>query len=397
MKLDPIRLSAIAIVIAVFAATAGCSTAPGEVATGMPQAPSTTPDGQSTAIESTDVAPTTPPERLSMEANDSSPTERLRVVDGNLVDADGARAVLRGATLYAFPFYLADGWVDWPVMVESRRVVEHLEAILDRMAEFDLDTIRVPLGTEAWSKHVYSLTSSEWLDRLERIVDEAADRDINVLITWWDSAIWASEWPDRYEESFPFMRRVHERVGSRPNVMFEPMNEPRGIGWDAWEDATSETVRFFREDLGYDGILVLDTIDWSWAFEPERADALMALDAELLGEESNVAFAIHRYANNEECFCGAEMDEWERTVGRYVGEYPILVTEVGNVNEGLGPHPQWVDEFVTHLVEHDVDQGLDGIIAFLWRWQDENTMTDWDGVQLTPFGRQMLDLLEPLP
>ncbi len=83
--------------------------------------------------------------------------------------------LLLGSTLDAFPFYLSDGEVDRSVMVESRRNVEHLDRILDRMVELGFDTVRVPLGTEAWAQDIDALTAEEWLARVERIVSEAAD------------------------------------------------------------------------------------------------------------------------------------------------------------------------------------------------------------------------------
>lgn len=320
----------------------------------------------------------------------------LSVRDGDLVDRDGDRVVLVGSTLYAFPFYLADNWADWPVMVESRRVVENLDPILDRMQELGHDTIRVPLGSAAWSEHVYSLSSSEWLDRLELIVDSAAERDIVVMITWWDSLEMHDEWPDRYEESYRFMRAVHERVGDRPNLVVEPMNEPNGIEWEEWVDATSATLTFWRDELGFEGPIVLDTIHWSWDFDPDAADELLRLDGELVDGTPNLLFAIHRYANGNSCFCDDERSSWDETVGRHVDEYPIIVTEVGNTNEGFPPQGDWVDGFVTHLVDDLVPSGLDGVLAFTWRWQDANSMTDWDGTTLTGFGDQIVELLDPL-
>ncbi len=317
---------------------------------------------------------------------------QVRVEGNQLVDNSGERVVLLGSTLYLLPFYLSDGWIDWPVMVESRRNIEQLDAILDRMAELGFDTIRVPLGTEAWTEYIYPLTTEEWLERVERIVAEAAERNIYVMFTWWDALTRGSEWPQRYEESFRFMRAVHERVGDESNVMIEPMNEPRQITWDEWVDATSATVRFWREELGYEGVLVLDTIDWSWSFDPDVADELLDLDAELLGEP-NLMFAIHRYANDRTCFCDDELAQWERTVGQHVDDYPIVVTEVGNVNEGFPPQPQWVDQFVEHLVTDGIDSGLNGVLAFTWRWQDENSMTESDSVTLTSFGNRIIDLL----
>ncbi len=351
-------------------------------------------DDGTTSDEETSDEETSDEEANGGDADPDNPEveARLRVEDQRLVDSSGEQVVLLGSTLYVFPFYLSDGWIDWPVMVESRRNVEQLDEILDRMTEVGFDTIRVPLGTEAWAEPIYSLTSEEWLDRVEWIVAEAAERDIYVMFTWWDALTRGSEWPERYEESFEFMGVVHERVGDEPNVMFEPMNEPREITWDEWIEATSATVRYWREDLGYEGVLVLDTIDWSWSFDPDAADELLELDAELLGQP-NLLFAIHRYANDRTCFCDDEPAQWERNVGQYIDEYPIIVTEVGNVNEGFPPQPQWVEQYVDHLVTDGVDSGLNGVLAFTWRWQDQNTMTESDGVTLTPFGNQMIDLM----
>lgn len=324
-------------------------------------------------------------------AGDADPP-RLRVEGNLVVDERGERHVMMGATLYAFPFYLTDSWIDETVQIESRRIAEHLDEHLDAMAAAGLNSVRVPLGTPAWQEDLYALTTGEWLDRLEHLVDAAGERGMHVMVTWWDALTYADRWPDEYEASFPFMRAVHERVGDRDHVLIEPMNEPRGITWEQWIDATGATVEFWRDELGYDGILLLDTIDWAWNFDPTAADRLLEIDAAARGEP-NLVFAIHRYANENDCFCGDEREEWVRIVGRHVEEYPIMVTELGNMNAGNEPSRRWVNEFSDHLAQVDLPAGLNGVQFFTWRWQDANTMTEPDGQQLTTFGRDVLQRL----
>lgn len=319
--------------------------------------------------------------------------ERLRVEGALVVDADGERYTFRGATLYVVPFYLSsDGWADGGLSEETRRAAGDIEVVLDRMATAGLNSVRVPLGSAAWESDAYSLTQSEWLDRLERVAQAADERDMQVVLAWWDALSLADQWPERYHESFPMMQAVHERLGRFDNVIVEPMNEPVGVSWEQWHDATAATVRFWREQLGYQGVLVLDTRQWSWEFDPEHADRMLEVDAALRGEP-NLLFANHRYANDNSCFCGDELAEWERKVGRYVDEYPIVVTELGNYNEGWEPSPRWVEEFSTYLAEEKVPAGLNGIFLFTWRWSDPNSMTERDLITLTSFGKRVLDNL----
>ncbi|HSL60114.1 MAG TPA: cellulase family glycosylhydrolase, partial [Acidimicrobiales bacterium] len=305
---------------------------------------------------------------------DDTASSRLSVEGADLVDASGERFVMLGSTLYALPFYLSGDWTDGGLSEETRRISANLEPILDRMVDEGLNTVRIPLGTEAWESDAYAITPDEWLDRVERITVAAAERDMYVMVAWWDAAQWGQSWPERHEESFPMMRAVHERVGGYDNLVVEPMNEPNRVSWEEWRTATSSTMRFWREDLGYDGPLVINTPGWSWTFDPNEADRITALDAEILGEP-NVAFANHRYANDNDCFCGDERDTWVDEVGRYITDYPMLVTEIGNFNGDWEPEPRWVDQFASHLVRDRLPDGLDGILVFTWRWSDPITMT----------------------
>lgn len=366
--------------------------------------------GEPTPAATADVEPSPPAATPSPDEGPATPTapptptvdptvgpdrSRVHMVGDQLTDPSGDRLVLHGATLYTHPFYLNDGWLDFTLMLETRRIMEQLDPIFDRMAEVGSNTVRIPLGTPAWEQWLYPLTKDEWLERLDQVVSAAEERDMTVIVTWWDSLDLGPEWPQRHQESFEFMRVVHDRYSEDLHVLYEPWNEPHNITWEEWHDATASTVRFWREELDYRGVLILDTNGWSWSFDPLQADRILDLDRELLGEP-NLMFAIHRYSNDNTCFCGPEFEAFQTETGQFVDSYPMVVTEVGNSNENRPPQPQWVDEFTTHLIDL-VDDGLNGVLGFTWSWSDLNSMTEYDGVTLTEFGAQLLELLDDLP
>lgn len=328
------------------------------------------------------------------QEHDEVASTRISVRGPDLVGPDGEPFLFLGSTLYALPFYEGgrDG-TDPALNAETRRNTENLGPILDRMRAEGLNSVRIPLSSAGWESDAYAITSDEWLTRLELIASEARQRDLQVVISWWDAAMQGDEWPERYREAFPMMRAVHERLADYENVVAEPWNEPNDVSWDEWYAVTADTIRFWRSELGYDGLLVMNTTDYSWSFDPNEADRVIAFDAALRGEP-NVAFANHRYANANDCFCGEEREDWEEEVGRFVPDYPLIVTEIGNFNRDWEPSDVWVDQFARHLVEDRVPAGLDGIFVFTWRWVDPNTMTEPDGVTLTSFGQRMLDQLE---
>jgi hypothetical protein len=61
----------------------------------------------------------------------------------------------------------------------------------------------------------------------------------------------------------------------------------------------TEVVSFWRDELGHDGVLLLDTIDYSWNFDPQVAQRLLDHDADPLGGAPAIVFANHRYARRD--------------------------------------------------------------------------------------------------
>ncbi len=252
-------------------------------------------------------------------------------MEGTLLHADGERFVMAGASAYMMPFYTAeDGGRDVALAETTEGAYDNLDAVLEEMSRTGVNTVRVPVAVAGYEDDVYGLDGKDgYLDRLRRIVRSAAAQDIRVVVGWWDSHSLGAEWLDRYTESFPMMADVRAALEEWPSVVYEPFNEPHDITWEQWEPVMEDVVRYWRDDLAYDGVLLLDTIDYSWSFDPDVAERVLDLDSQLREGEPAVVFANHRYANDQTCFCGAELEAWEQEVGQYVDDFPIAGTEYG--------------------------------------------------------------------
>jgi Cellulase (glycosyl hydrolase family 5) len=312
---------------------------------------------------------------------------RLHTEVNVLVEND-ERFVVKGATAYLMPFYTAsDGSPDGGIGPTAARNFDERATIFARMAELGVNTLRLPLAVATYETDVYELGGKDaYLGRVEAIVADANAEGLLVVIGWWDSLGARADWPDVAASVHPMMRDVHDRLAGYDRVVYEPWNEPNGVTWDEWIATMSETVTFFRRDLGYRGLLIADTIDFSWNFSTEHADTILDLDAELLGGVPNVAFANHRYANLSTCFCDTELADWDNIVGQHVDDYPIVGTEYGFWNDLGDPVPLWNEQLVAHLSARVAD-GFNGYTAFVWDWSDPNTLTTGDLVTLNEHGR----------
>ncbi len=305
----------------------------------------------------------------------------------NVLVQDDKRFVVKGATAYLLPFYTKpDGSPDDGIGPTAARNFDERSTIFARMAELGVNTLRVPVALATYENDVYELGGKDaYLERLEAIVADANAVGLLIIISWWDSLGAGADWPEEASSVHGMMRDVYERFEANTQVVYEPWNEPHEVTWDEWIDTTTETVELFRNDFGYRGLLIADTIDYSWGFSTKHADEILDLDGELLGGAPNIAFANHRYANLNTCFCGDELESWENVVGRYVDEYPIVGTEYGFFNHLGDPVPLWNEELVAHLIAK-VDDGFNGYTAFVWDWSDPNTLTIGDLVTLNEHG-----------
>ncbi len=304
----------------------------------------------------------------------------LHVAGHLLRDDAGHRFVVKGVTVEAVPFY-TDGGTSGPALGLLDTEFAARDDVFRAVAAHGANTVRIPV-----SAGVYAADPGAYLARLEATVAAARARGLRVIVAWWDSLGASGDLSSQYRGWLPMMGVVARALSSDPGVVFEPLNEPNGISWATWREVVTALVRAWRVDIGYRGPLVLDTIDYSWAFDPASADAVMSLDGRLDGKP-NILIANHRYADANTCFCGAEAASWEDAVGRYVGTYPILGTEYGAFNHEGPPQLTWNAQFLQHLTRTAIPGGLNGAVLYVWHWLDANTLAEPGTAGLTPWGR----------
>lgn len=320
----------------------------------------------------------------------------LRTSANLLVDGRGHRVVLRGVTLYAVPFEDAGaGHPDPNLQRVTSTVYADRTAIFHSIAATGANVVRIPVSGYSWTHDTYGLGGSAgYLRRLVAIVDAARHAGLYVIIGWWDATAWGTTFPANEPGQAAMMAAVAHAFRHDGRVMFEPFNEPNGIGWSSWQGVVTRTLDLWRRQIGYRGVLILDTIAFSWDFDPAQATVVLDEDRRIAGTP-DVVFANHRYANTDTCFCGRAAQAWTDDVERFVGTFPILGDEYGNFNAPFPPQPAWTSQFLAYVGTRSIPAGLNGALAFVWYWVDPNTMTAADAHTLTAYGRQVAaDILQ---
>ena len=306
-----------------------------------------------------------------------SPAAGRPFVDGNILRAsDGSRYVIKGVAAYLMPFTTAAGGGPDPAIAEvSAMDFANRDQIFAAMRAIGINTVRIPVGQQALNGDPYGLGGTAgYVQRLSEIVRSADGAGLRVIVGWWDSMGEGSSWPAQAAQDFGLMGQVVGALRSDPNVLFEPWNEPNGVTWGQWLTTMTATLGQFRTVFGYRGVLFIDTVNWSWDFDPAEARLLQAVDAGLNAGRSDLVFANHRYANGNSCFCGQEAASWQSEIGQYVSTFPIVGTEYGYWN---GPQsstePTWNLQLLSALAAK-VSAGFNGYSDFVWDWVDPNTM-----------------------
>lgn len=129
---------------------------------------------------------------------------------------------------------------------------ETTREMISAVKEAGFETIRIPI---TWHNHLEwtegsdeFTVSSEWLDRVQEVVDYAMDNDMYVIINIHHDTAEDVYYPDsaHYEQSEKYIVTVWEMVAERfkdydEHLIFESMNEPRLVGssyeWNFQESA----------------------------------------------------------------------------------------------------------------------------------------------------------------
>lgn len=124
--------------------------------------------------------------------------------------------------------------------------------IITEVKNAGFETIRIPV---TWHNHLEKeegsdtfIISSEWLDRVQEVVDYAYDNEMYIILNIHHDTAEDAYYPDsaHYDQSENYIRTVWETVADRfrdydQHLIFESMNEPRLVGnsyeWNFQESA----------------------------------------------------------------------------------------------------------------------------------------------------------------
>ena len=179
--------------------------------------------------------------------------------------------------------------------------------------------------------------------------------------------------------SFPTFQAVINYANAHGFIdymMYNPYNEPysdnSSATQSAWLAANEATVAYFRNTLGYRGILVLDGPEWAIVDDTNLFDSMLAYDTTLLGTP-NLIFSNHYYPSYN-----------FTTAMGLAATYPLIIGEMGQYNNGA-TNSSYPPQVFASLLSTGIPNGHNGAFPWIWWWSDGNTITS-DGTTLTTYG-----------
>jgi hypothetical protein len=260
--------------------------------------------------------------------------------------------------------------------------------------------VRFRLLASNYDSQTY-MTKAQYLQQIKDWRDTTEAAGLYFMPIWWDGldgAYSKANWATQYNKAFPMMTDVVNALkvngANDPKVIYEPFNEPTDApSDDQWLTAMKDTVRHFRNDLAYTGVLVLDTRVWSHHYDDARMTQLEQYDATLagMGSKNQLIFAKHDYANEgypspdsgfDSTHWAVNGNNWDFT------KHLTWETEFGNYNgDPSTQHLAWSNGAATWMADRLNDGTLAGASAFVMGpWLDANALTTSDNTTPTTWG-----------
>jgi endoglucanase len=279
-----------------------------------------------------DLNPVIPePAALGSAGPAGSPVARygqLKVQGNQLVDQSGNPVQLKG---------VSSTWLNQ----ESRPYAENLAALRWMRDNWNLSVVRAALGIG--EPGAYLTNYKPGLAQVTQMIDNAIELGVYVIVDW------HAVGTDLYlPEARAFFSQIGQKYGDRPNVIYEPFNEPTKLSWsDVLKPYYAAVVATIR-GLDPDNLIVLGTPQWSQLVSQAASDPVGG---------SNLLYTLHFYS----CTHTA----WLRATG----------------DTALG---QGMALFVTEFGATAADGGRDGLVCadeatswFDWMAQNDISGTAW--------------------
>lgn len=154
--------------------------------------------------------------------------------------------------------------------------------------------------------------------KIYTVVDAAIEQGLYVIIDWHDHYAY-----NHTKEAKIFFAKMAQKYGDKPNVIYEPFNEPMQVSWSGlvkpYLQAVIDTIRLYDPD----NLIVCGSPTWS-------QDVDIAASDPLTGE--NLAYTLHFYAGTHK---KSLRDKAKRAMDKGIA---LMVTEFGTTDAtGDGP------------------------------------------------------------
>lgn len=245
---------------------------------------------------------------------------------------------------YNYKDYAKDGETAWG---NPKTTPEMIQAVCDA----GFNAIRIPV---TWGEHLNDDTiDSAWLDRVQKVVDYAYDRDMIVILNMHhDDYTWFRPVESEYSANSAKLCSIWKQICSRfgdygDRLIFEGMNEPRTVGSAGeWMGGTHEErviINKYEQDF-------VNTVRASGGNNAKRALIVTSYAASyvsdavndvVIPDDDNIIVSIHYYspwdfANGDTTQWGSDSDKADLEAGfRTLKEKfadkgtPVIIGEYG--------------------------------------------------------------------
>jgi aryl-phospho-beta-D-glucosidase BglC (GH1 family) len=298
-------------------------------------------------------------------------TQSFISVKGNkLVNEQGKVVTLRGMNVADPDKLVKDG--QWS------------KALFVELKEWGVNVIRLPVHPLAWRER----GQAEYIKLLDQAVLWANALELYLIIDWHSIGYLPSAmfqhpmYETSMEETKAFWQLIAKRYkGVSTIAVYELFNEPTDLGgkagiadWNVWKAVNEELIDIiYAHDTKV--IPLVAGFNWAYDLRPVKQAPI---------DRPGIAYTSHPYpqkAKSEDKSKENFFALWEEYWGFVGDKYPLILTELGWVNEGgFGAHIPVMDDgsYGPRIVEYMSSKGLSWVgWCFDPQWSP-TMIQDWD-------------------
>jgi hypothetical protein len=331
--------------------------------------------------------------------------------------ANGSRLLMAGVVVIGVPGqnqFTADFATGQGVFSQQQGQYPNRDVICATVRAWGGNAIRLRYTSTDIAAQTFGWSTGRYLRCIQDWVTSAKAHGLYTILSDWSAydrppaGRVKADWPQWVPDTvFPVWDQIARALalpdGSPdPYVCWEPLNEPANVSWSTWLAAYQSIVSYFRQTVGYTGVLICDGLDGSTSWDAASFDSLSAFDAARSGMhgEPQLAFTNHDYALTSvpsrfsaENWLGETLARTTKDAAvpaaSLANQYCRFETEFGNNVDGRGGNTSWSDGAASFFAALPSElAGFAGGFAYVWGpWSDGNAISENDNTTPTsPWG-----------